>query len=126
MTRPGGTIVLVGMPAKVTVDLTPLWQQQIRLQGAYAYGVEPALDASGAGQPDQSSASGAGGLSPASGAGGLRTFAAATELVARLDLGRLVSARYPLARFAAAIDHAAHAGARGAVKIAFAPQEKLR
>ena len=101
MTRPGGTIVLVGMPAKVTVDLTPLWQQQIRLQGAYAYGVEPTL-------------------------GHVRTFAAATELVARLDLGRLVSARYPLARFTDAIDHAAHAGARGAVKIAFAPQEKLR
>ena len=64
-------------------------------------------------------------LDSASGAG-VRTFAAATELVARLDLGRLVSARYPLARFADAIDHAAHAGARGAVKIAFAPQEKLR
>ncbi len=110
LTRPGGTIVLVGMPATVTVDLTPLWQQQIRLQGAYAYGVEPAL-------------------SPASGAGGLedvRTFAAALELVARLDLGQLVSARYPLGRFADAIDHAAHAGARGAVKIAFAPQEKQR
>lgn len=106
MTRPGGTIVLVGMPARVTLDLTPLWQQQIRLQGAYAYGVEPTLD----------SASGA----------GVRTFAAAAELVARLDLGQLVSARYPLARFADAIDHAAHAGARGAVKIAFAPQEKLR
>jgi hypothetical protein len=74
-------------------------------------------------------ASGAGGLGLASGAGGLgdvRTFAAAIKLVARLDLGRLVSARYPLARFSDAIDHAAHAGARGAVKIAFAPQEKLR
>ena len=89
------------MPATVTVDLTPLWQQQIRLQGAYAYGVEAAL-------------------------GGARTFAAAMDLVARLDLGRLVSARYPLGRFAAAIDHAAHAGARGAVKIAFSPQERSR
>ncbi len=110
MTRPGGTVVLVGMPATVTVDLTPLWQQQVRLQGAYAYGVEPAL----------SDASGAGGL------GHVRTFAAAIDLVARLDLGRLVSARYPLGRFTEAIDHAAHAGARGAVKIAFSPQEKTR
>ena len=101
MTRPGGTVVLVGMPATVTVDLTPLWQQQIRLQGAYAYGVEPSLNQ-------------------------VRTFSAAMELVARLDLGRLVSARYPLVRFRDAIDHAAHAGARGAVKIAFAPQEKQR
>jgi len=110
MTRPGGTIVLVGMPATVTVDLTPLWQQQIRLQGAYAYGIETTLgDASGAG-----------------GVGTVRTFTAAMELVARLDLGRLVSARYPLGRFADAIDHAAHSGARGAVKIAFVPQEKQR
>ena len=101
MTRPGGTVVLVGMPATVTVDLTPLWQQQVRLQGAYAYGVEPSL-------------------------GHVRTFSAAIDLVTRLDLGRLVSARYPLGRFAEAIDHAAHAGARGAVKIAFAPQEKTR
>jgi threonine dehydrogenase-like Zn-dependent dehydrogenase len=116
MTRPGGTIVLVGMPATVTVDLTPLWQQQIRLQGAYAYGVEPALNL--AGGPDL--ASGAGGL------GDVRTFAAAIELVARLDLGQLVSARYPLDRYVGALDHAAHAGARGAVKIAFAPQEKQR
>jgi len=100
MTRPGGTIVLVGMPSTVTVDLTPLWQQQIRLQGAYAYGMEPSL--------------------------GVRTFGVAMELVARLDLGRLVSAHYPLSRFSDAIDHAAHAGARGAVKIAFAPQEKQR
>jgi len=100
MTRPGGTVVLVGMPATVTVDLTPLWQKQVRLQGAYAYGVEPRL-------------------------GHVRTFAAAMELSARLDLSRLVSARYPLGRYAAAIDHAAHAGARGAVKVAFAPQEKI-
>jgi len=100
MTKPGGTVVLVGMPARVNLDLTPLWQKQIRLQGAYTYGVEPSL--------------------------GVRTFPAAMELVAKLDLGRLVSARYPLERFSDAIDHATHAGARGAVKIAFAPQEKQR
>ncbi|HYZ98064.1 MAG TPA: zinc-binding dehydrogenase [Acidimicrobiales bacterium] len=46
-------------------------------------------------------------------------FAAAVDLVATLDLGRLVSARYPLARYEDAIDHAATAGRRGAVKIAF-------
>jgi threonine dehydrogenase-like Zn-dependent dehydrogenase len=94
MCRPGGTIVLVGMAATVQVDLTPLWQKQVRLQGAYAYGVEPGL-------------------------GGRRTFAIATDLVATHDLGRLLSATYPLDRFADAIDHAAHAGRRGAVKVAF-------
>ena len=46
-------------------------------------------------------------------------FATATALVATAGLGRLVSATYPLARFREAIDHAARAGARGAVKIAF-------
>jgi hypothetical protein len=39
--------------------------------------------------------------------------------VAELDLGRLVSAIYPLSRYQDAIDHAATAGRRGAVKVAF-------
>ncbi len=46
-------------------------------------------------------------------------FATAVELAASLDLGRLVSATYPLSRYEDAVDHAAHAGARGAVKVAF-------
>ena len=46
-------------------------------------------------------------------------FVTAIELVRDRDLGRLVSATYPLARYRDAIDHAANAGARGAVKIAF-------
>jgi threonine dehydrogenase-like Zn-dependent dehydrogenase len=46
-------------------------------------------------------------------------FATAVGLVRDLDLGRLVSATYPLARYEDAIAHAAGAGARGAVKVAF-------
>lgn len=46
-------------------------------------------------------------------------FERALELVADADLGRLVSATYPLARYPEAIEHAANAGARGAVKVAF-------
>jgi threonine dehydrogenase-like Zn-dependent dehydrogenase len=46
-------------------------------------------------------------------------FATATALVADARLGRLVSATYPLSRYRDAIAHAANAGARGAVKIAF-------
>jgi len=59
-------------------------------------------------------------------------FDRAIELVAEADLGRLVSATYPLARFTDAIEHAANAGARGAVKVAFdlrkkaAPQKDRR
>ncbi len=46
-------------------------------------------------------------------------FDTAIDLVLQRDLGRLVSATYPLRRYEDAISHAAAAGARGAVKIAF-------
>lgn len=46
-------------------------------------------------------------------------FDAAIDLVRDLDLARLVTATYPLARYEDAIAHAANAGSRGAVKIAF-------
>jgi threonine dehydrogenase-like Zn-dependent dehydrogenase len=46
-------------------------------------------------------------------------FADAIDLVRSADLGRLLSARYPLSRYREAIEHAADAGRRGAVKIAF-------
>jgi threonine dehydrogenase-like Zn-dependent dehydrogenase len=49
----------------------------------------------------------------------LADFAEAIDLVRTADLGRLVTATYPLARYGEAIEHAANAGARGAVKIAF-------
>jgi threonine dehydrogenase-like Zn-dependent dehydrogenase len=95
--RPRGRVVLVGMPGRVHVDLTGLWHREINLVGAYAYGTERS---DGAAPPQ-------------------RTFALAMELVAAAGLERLVSARYPLERFADAIDHAANAGRRGAVKVAF-------
>lgn len=46
-------------------------------------------------------------------------FDLALRLVQELDLGRLVSATYPLHRYTEAVEHAANAGPRGAVKIAF-------
>jgi threonine dehydrogenase-like Zn-dependent dehydrogenase len=46
-------------------------------------------------------------------------FDRALTLVADAGLERLLSATYPLARYTEAIEHAATAGARGAVKIAF-------
>jgi threonine dehydrogenase-like Zn-dependent dehydrogenase len=46
-------------------------------------------------------------------------FDTAIELVRRMDLGRLVSATYPLKDYTDAIAHAAQAGRRGAVKVAF-------
>ena len=94
--RPGGRVVLVGMPGTVSVDLTGLWHREIALVGAYAYGTEHLADGSR-----------------------VRTFDLAADLVRRADLGRLVSATYPLEHHREAIEHAAAAGPRGAVKIAF-------
>ena len=91
---PGATIVMVGMPGVLPVDLTPLWQREIHLVGAYAYGPEPA-------------------------AGGRHSFALAADLVADAGLERLLTITYPLDRHAEAIAHAAAAGRRGAVKVAF-------
>ena len=50
-------------------------------------------------------------------------FIAAIEIVRRFDLGRLVSATYPLDDYKDAISHAASAGRRGAVKVAFDMRE---
>ncbi len=94
MTRPGGRIVLVGMAGPTNIDLTPLWHREVSLTGVYAYGVEPFLN-------------------------GRRTFDAAIELAGSAHLGRLVSARYTLDRYTEALEHAANAGRRGAVKVVF-------
>lgn len=99
VTRPTGRVVMVGMPGALRVDLTPLWQREIELVGAYAYGTETL--------PDD---------------GTVRTFDLAFDLVKSADLGRLLTATYPLERSADAISHAADAGRRGAVKIAFDPR----
>ena len=38
MTRPGGTVVLAGMPAPGRMDLTPAWHRELVVRGAYAAG----------------------------------------------------------------------------------------
>jgi threonine dehydrogenase-like Zn-dependent dehydrogenase len=88
---PGGTVVLLGMPGRISLDLTPLWHREVRLVGSYAYGEED----------------------------GGRTFDLAFDLVRDAGLDRLLSATYPLDRYEEALAHAAEAGRRGAVKIAF-------
>ncbi|MCU1390226.1 MAG: putative oxidoreductase [Ilumatobacteraceae bacterium] len=107
ITRPRGTVILMGMPAEVTVDLTGLWHRETKISGSYTYGTES--------MPDGSTA---------------RTFALAIDTVAALDMGRLVSATYPLDDYEDAIAHAASAGRRGAVKVAFdlreAPKTKTK
>jgi threonine dehydrogenase-like Zn-dependent dehydrogenase len=84
---PGGDVVLVGMPARVSLELTGLWHREVGIRGCYAY--ERA------------------------------DFDTAMKLVRQARLGELVSATYPLAEYKRAVEHAASAGRRGGVKIAF-------
>ncbi len=53
---------------------------------------------------------------------GSGAFADALKLAAEYDLGRLVGATYPLARWGEAVDHALQSGALGTVKVAFDPR----
>jgi threonine dehydrogenase-like Zn-dependent dehydrogenase len=95
-TKPRGRVVLLGMPAEVTVDLTGLWHRETQLVGAYTYGTETLPDGSRR-----------------------RTFDLAIDTVQACHMERLLSATYRLTDYAAAIQHAAEAGRRGAVKVAF-------
>jgi threonine dehydrogenase-like Zn-dependent dehydrogenase len=92
ITRPRGRVVLMGMPADVTLDLTGLWHRETELVGAYTYGTER---------------------------DGRRTFDLAVETADAIEAERWLSATYPLADHVDAIAHAAAAGRRGAIKIAF-------
>jgi len=96
LTRPRGVVVLVGMPGRASVDFTALWHRETELVGAYTYGTETLAD------------------------GSKRTsFSLAIELVQSAKLDRLVSATYPLEQYQEALEHAANAGRRGAVKVCF-------
>ena len=96
VTRPRGRIVLLGMPAQVELDLTGLWHREIELKGAYTYGTETLADGTTT-----------------------DTFTLATETVNAIGAERLLTASYPLDDHHDAISHAANAGRRGAIKIAF-------
>lgn len=96
MTRPRGRAVLLGMPSTVSLDLTPLWHREVELKGSYTYGTEHGAD----GRP-------------------VRTFDLAAELADRIRAETLLSATYRLDQHVDALTHAAAAGRRGAVKIAF-------
>jgi threonine dehydrogenase-like Zn-dependent dehydrogenase len=95
-TRAGGTVVMVGMQGRSSIDLSPAWHRELNLRGAYGYGVE--------------------------GGSGERTFTLALEAAAAMRPGDLVADPYPLEDYRDAVAHAAAAGSRGAVKIAFSPQ----
>jgi threonine dehydrogenase-like Zn-dependent dehydrogenase len=96
ITRPRGRVVLLGMPGDVTLDLTGLWHRETELKGAYTYGTET--------MPDGTQA---------------RTFDLAVDTADHYAAERLLSATYRLDDHVDAIAHAAAAGRRGAIKVAF-------
>ncbi len=95
MCRPRGRVLLLGMPGVVELDLTALWHRETELVGTYTYGREEHD-----GQVTNS-------------------FALAFQLAASVPFDDLLSATYPLDRYVDALSHAAEAGRRGGIKVAF-------
>jgi threonine dehydrogenase-like Zn-dependent dehydrogenase len=92
LARGGGKVVLVGMPGKEEVDWAPIWQRELQVTGAYAYGVE---------------------------ANGKRTFDLALELAPSLKLDRLAGPFFALEDYKDAIEYAMSSGRLSAVRVAF-------
>jgi len=91
-TRAGGRVVAVGMPGKESVDWGPIWQRELTVMGAYAYGTE---------------------------ADGRRTFELALEAAPELELDRLTGPLFQLSEYRDAIAYALQAGRRSTAKVAF-------
>jgi threonine dehydrogenase-like Zn-dependent dehydrogenase len=93
-TREGGTVVAVGMPGEEKVDWAPIWQRELTVMGAYAYGAEPKKK-------------------------GKRTFELALEAAPELHLEQLTGPYFGLGEYRDAIAYAMSAGRLGAVKVCF-------
>jgi threonine dehydrogenase-like Zn-dependent dehydrogenase len=93
-TREGGMVVAVGMPGEEKVDWAPIWQRELTVTGAYAYGSEPKQK-------------------------GRRTFELALEAAPEMHLEELTAPLFGLGEYRDAIAYAMSAGRLGAVKVAF-------
>lgn len=93
-TRGGGTVMAVGMPGEEKVDWAPIWQRELTVMGAYAYGAEPKRK-------------------------GRKTFELAIEAAPEIDLAELTGPLFSLGEYRDAITYAMSAGRLGAVKVAF-------
>jgi threonine dehydrogenase-like Zn-dependent dehydrogenase len=93
-TREAGTVVVVGMPGEEKVDWAPIWQRELTVMGAYAYGAEPRRK-------------------------GKKTFELALESALEVDLAELTGPLFSLGEYRDAIAYAMSAGRLGAVKVAF-------
>ena len=92
LTRAGGRLIAVGMPGEEKVDWAPIWQRELTVAGAYAYGME---------------------------ANHRSTFEMALEAASQLPLERLTGPLFALAEYRDGIEYALKAGSLSAVKVAF-------
>jgi threonine dehydrogenase-like Zn-dependent dehydrogenase len=109
--KPQGEIVLAGMPARLDIDLAPLWHKEVALKGSYAYGTEYLEQevAASLGVPQS-----------------VRTFDLAVALAQSLSIGRLVTHRYHLTDYVTAIAKARGAGKQDAIKVVFDMTKKRK
>lgn len=96
LTRPGGAVALVGMPgASSSLDLTPLWHQEVQLLGTYAYGMEEYKGER------------------------ISSFGLALQIAPKLELERMVGPGFRLDQYREAIAAARSSGRDGNVKVMF-------
>jgi len=101
LTKPGGTIALVGLASvEDGVDWTPIWLKELRVVGSVYYGVE---DWEGK---------------------KARTMEIVLEWIrsGRMDLGRLITHRFPLDAYRQALQAAMGKAESHAFKVVFTPQ----
>ena len=97
-TRAGGEVILVGMPGiPKNVDWTSIWYKQLRVTGAYTYGLEIHNDEQ------------------------IHTFTLGMRLLQKMEihLRPLVSTLFPLRDYKRAIQTALNTGKTATVKTAF-------
>ena len=93
---PGGEVALVGMPgARNCLDLTALWHKEVRLAGAYAYGLEEYRGEK------------------------IKSFELAMRISPKIELASLVGPRFRLRQYREAVAAARAAGREGYVKVVF-------
>ncbi len=101
LARPGGGVALVGMPsARSCLDLTALWHKEVKLSGAYAYGIEEYRGER------------------------IKSFELALRIAPEIKLESLVGPRFKLREYREAIATARSSGRDGHVKVVFDLREK--
>ena len=102
-TRSQGQLVITGMPAVGKIDLAPMWYQELRVNGAYAYSLETNGETNGKAK--------------------VKTFSLALDMLSqdewRNRLAAMVRHRFRLKQHRKAIATAMRPGHSGAVKAVF-------